>query len=114
MSVYRPIIYGNSTVWMEEAERPPGSDHTHRWTVGVRSAAALPPNGRGPADQIGGADDLRCGARRAVFGREQSLTGLWAVQLFHQKGHLQAARLLPTTLAKYVSRFRARTEEHTS
>ncbi|KAK4704866.1 YEATS domain-containing protein 4, partial [Phenoliferia sp. Uapishka_3] len=68
VSVYRPIIYGNSTVWMEESERPPGSDHTHRWTVGVRSAAAPPPSSkRTPADQIGGADDLSYFIKKVTF-----------------------------------------------
>lgn len=68
VSVFRPIIYGNSTVLLTPDERGE-SDHTHKWTIGVRSAAAAPPSPkRAPADQIGGADDLRCAQEQA--GRE--------------------------------------------
>jgi len=59
VTVARSIIYGNSTVLLTEEERA-GTDHTHRWTVGVRSAAAPPFPNPHPSQQIGGADDLRC------------------------------------------------------
>lgn len=58
VSVYRPIIYGNTAVLLAPHERNE-SDHTHRWTVGVRSAASPPIPPKGPSDQIGGADDIR-------------------------------------------------------
>jgi hypothetical protein len=58
VSVYRPIIYGNSTTLLSEPERQ-GTDHTHRWTVGIRSAASLARLNSHPNHQIGGADDLR-------------------------------------------------------
>lgn len=59
VTVARSIIYGNSTVLLTEEERA-GTDHTHRWTVGVRSAAAPPICCDGCGFGNGGADDLRC------------------------------------------------------
>lgn len=58
VSVFRPIIYGNTSVLLEAEERG-AADHTHRWTVAVRSATSPAVVKRGVADQIGGADDLR-------------------------------------------------------
>jgi YEATS domain-containing protein 4 len=57
VTVYRPIIYGNSTTLLTEPERQ-GTDHTHRWTVGIRSAASQQRLNPHPNHQIGGADDL--------------------------------------------------------
>ncbi|KAL1743105.1 yeats family-domain-containing protein [Schizophyllum fasciatum] len=62
LSIYRPIIYGNTARVMtpeEKASAPP--DHTHKWTVAVRSAAS--PN----SDIVGGADDLSYFIRRVTF-----------------------------------------------
>ncbi|KAG8700872.1 NuA4 histone H4 acetyltransferase complex and the SWR1 complex subunit [Ceratobasidium sp. 394] len=64
VSVHRPIIYGNYSVLLTPTERgsaPP--DHTHRWTVAVRSAAS--PEGK--ADQTGGADDINYFIKRVNF-----------------------------------------------
>ncbi|GAA6035365.1 hypothetical protein JCM8097_008835 [Rhodosporidiobolus ruineniae] len=66
VSVYRPIVYGNSTVLLTEEERV-GTDHTHRWTVAVRSAASpIYPNPH-PTQQIGGADDLSYMIKKVTF-----------------------------------------------
>ncbi|GAA5831737.1 hypothetical protein JCM11251_003861 [Rhodosporidiobolus azoricus] len=66
VSVFRPIVYGNSTVLLTEEERA-GTDHTHRWTVGVRSAASPPYPNPHPAQQIGGADDLSYMIKKVTF-----------------------------------------------
>jgi len=63
VSIYRPIIYGNIAVVLtpeEKAKAPP--DHTHRWTVAVRSAASAP-----NSDIVGGADDLSYFIKRVTF-----------------------------------------------
>ncbi|GLB34166.1 putative yeats-domain-containing protein [Lyophyllum shimeji] len=64
VSIYRPIIYGNTATVLTQKEREalPSPDHTHRWTVAVRSAAS-PEN----ADQVGGADDLSYFIKRVTF-----------------------------------------------
>ncbi|KAJ3516813.1 hypothetical protein NLJ89_g891 [Agrocybe chaxingu] len=64
LSIFRPIIYGNTAVVLTQKERDasPTPDHTHRWTVAVRSAAS-PPDG----DQVGGADDLSYFIKRVSF-----------------------------------------------
>ncbi|BGP12937.1 hypothetical protein JCM10213_004357 [Rhodosporidiobolus nylandii] len=67
VSVFRPIIYGNSTVLLTEEERLQSGDHTHRWTVGVRSAASPPYANPHPANQIGGADDLSYMIKKVTF-----------------------------------------------
>ncbi|GAA6052344.1 hypothetical protein JCM3770_007262 [Rhodotorula araucariae] len=66
VTVARSIIYGNSTVLLTEEERA-GTDHTHRWTVGVRSAAAAPFPNPHPSQQIGGADDLSYMIKKVTF-----------------------------------------------
>ncbi|GAA5990601.1 hypothetical protein JCM5350_001050 [Sporobolomyces pararoseus] len=66
VSVYRPIIYGNSTTLLTEQERQ-GTDHTHRWTVGIRSAASLARLNSHPNHQIGGADDLSYMIKKVTF-----------------------------------------------
>ncbi|GAA5827117.1 hypothetical protein JCM5353_006197 [Sporobolomyces roseus] len=66
VSVYRPIIYGNSTTLLPENERQ-GTDHTHRWTVGIRSAASLARLNSHPNHQIGGADDLSYMIKKVTF-----------------------------------------------
>lgn len=58
VSVYRPIIYGNTAVLLDASERGE-NDHTHRWTVGVRSATSPAVPTKNQASQIGGADDIR-------------------------------------------------------
>ncbi|KAL1734418.1 yeats family-domain-containing protein [Schizophyllum commune] len=63
LNIYRPIIYGNTARVMtpeEKATAPP--DHTHKWTVAVRSAASAP-----GSDIVGGADDLSYFIRRVTF-----------------------------------------------
>jgi hypothetical protein len=64
LSIYRPIIYGNTAVVLtpEERETHPSREHTHRWTVAVRSAASAE-----ESDIVGGADDLTYFIRRVTF-----------------------------------------------
>ncbi|KAF6761986.1 yeats family protein [Ephemerocybe angulata] len=52
LSIFRPIIYGNTAVALTQKERDalPSPDHTHRWTVAV-----------------GGADDLSYFIKRVTF-----------------------------------------------
>lgn len=64
LSIFRPIIYGNTAVVLTQKERESSShlDHTHRWTLAVRSAASAP-----DSDQVGGADDLSYFIKRVTF-----------------------------------------------
>lgn len=64
VSIYRPIIYGNTAVVLTQKEREAlqHPDHTHRWTVAVRSAASAP-----DSDIVGGADDLSYFIKRVTF-----------------------------------------------
>ncbi|GAA5980470.1 hypothetical protein JCM10908_001663 [Rhodotorula pacifica] len=66
VTVSRPIVYGNSCVLLTEEERA-GTDHTHRWTVGVRSAASAPYPNQHPNQQIGGADDISYMIKKVTF-----------------------------------------------
>jgi YEATS domain-containing protein 4 len=58
VSVFRPIIYGNTAIIINPEDRGE-SDHTHRWTIAVRSATSPATLKKSPADTIGGGDDLR-------------------------------------------------------
>ncbi|KAI0080861.1 yeats family protein [Panus rudis PR-1116 ss-1] len=64
LSIHRPIIYGNTATVLTQQEREalPTPDHTHRWTVAVRSAASAP-----DSDIVGGADDLSYFIKRVTF-----------------------------------------------
>ncbi|CDO73800.1 hypothetical protein BN946_scf185015.g129 [Trametes cinnabarina] len=64
VDIHRPIIYGNTAVVLSQKEREalPTPDHTHRWTVAVRSAASAP-----DSDIVGGADDLSYFIKRVTF-----------------------------------------------
>jgi YEATS domain-containing protein 4 len=63
LSIYRPIIYGNTATVLTAKERETAHpDHTHRWTVAVRSAASEP-----DSDSVGGADDLGHFIKRVSF-----------------------------------------------
>ncbi|KAH8096676.1 yeats family protein [Cristinia sonorae] len=66
VTIHRPIIYGNTAVVLtpeEKALLPPNKqEHTHRWTVAVRSAASVP-----DSDIVGGADDLSYFIKRVSF-----------------------------------------------
>jgi len=64
LSIHRPIIYGNTATVLTPKERESLSspDHTHRWTVAVRSAASEP-----DSDIVGGADDLSYFIKRVAF-----------------------------------------------
>lgn len=64
VSIHRPIIYGNTATVLTPEEKlgllfP---NHTHRWTVAVRSAASSP-----DSDIVGGADDLGYFIKRVTF-----------------------------------------------
>lgn len=64
VTIHRPVIYGN-TAWVltqEERDELSHPDHTHRWTVAVRSAASVP-----ASDTVGGADDLGYFIKRVAF-----------------------------------------------
>ena len=64
MTIHRPIIYGNTATVLTAEERKalPTPDHTHRWTVALRSAASAP-----DSDIVGGADDLSYFIKRVTF-----------------------------------------------
>jgi YEATS domain-containing protein 4 len=64
LSIHRPIIYGNTATILTQAERDasPFPEHTHRWTVAVRSAASA-----ADSDMVGGADDLNYFIKRVTF-----------------------------------------------
>lgn len=64
VTIHRPIIYGNTAtvLTLEEKESLAFPDHTHRWTVAVRSAASAP-----DSDIVGGADDLGYFIKRVAF-----------------------------------------------
>ncbi|KAF9006739.1 yeats family-domain-containing protein [Cyathus striatus] len=66
LSIFRPIIYGNTATPLTPKEREAlpvvNKDHTHRWTVALRSAASAP-----DSDQVGGADDLSYFVKRVTF-----------------------------------------------
>jgi YEATS domain-containing protein 4 len=64
VTIHRPIIYGNTATVLspEEKETLTFPDHTHRWTVAVRSAASEP-----DSDIVGGADDLSYFIKRVTF-----------------------------------------------
>ncbi|KAL9713044.1 NuA4 histone H4 acetyltransferase complex and the SWR1 complex subunit [Leucoagaricus gongylophorus] len=63
LSIYRPITYGNTATVLTEKERQAyPSDHTHKWTVAVRSAASAP-----NSDIVGGADDISHFVKRVTF-----------------------------------------------
>jgi hypothetical protein len=65
-SVARPIVYGNDAHLIPPEERT--SDHTHRWTVALRSAASLPPpDDPKELNSIGGVDDLSYFIKKVTF-----------------------------------------------
>ncbi|KIY46071.1 yeats family protein [Fistulina hepatica ATCC 64428] len=62
VTIHRPIIYGNvATVLTPEEKQSAPPDHTHKWTVAVRSVASANP------DVVGGADDLSYFIKRVSF-----------------------------------------------
>jgi YEATS domain-containing protein 4 len=69
--IHRPIIYGNTARLLTPEERvePVPSEHTHRWTVAVRSAASDP-----DSDIVGGADDLSHFIKRVTFKLHDTYT----------------------------------------
>ena len=63
LSIFRPIIYGNTATLLTPEERencPP--EHTHKWTVAVRGAASAD-----NSDIVGGADNLGYFIKRVAF-----------------------------------------------
>jgi hypothetical protein len=63
VTIHRPLIYGNTACLLTTEEKknaPP--DHTHRWTVAVRSAASAQ-----GSDIVGGADDISYFIKRVTF-----------------------------------------------
>ncbi|EIW76219.1 yeats-domain-containing protein [Coniophora puteana RWD-64-598 SS2] len=69
--IHRPIVYGNTAIVLTPIERESLStpDHTHRWTVAVRSAASPP-----GADMVGGGDDLTYFIKRVTFKLHDTYT----------------------------------------
>ncbi|SCZ91031.1 BZ3500_MvSof-1268-A1-R1_Chr1-3g02494 [Microbotryum saponariae] len=66
VSVYRPLIYGNTAVLLEPHERV-DTDHTHRWTVAVRSANSPTTPSKDPASQVGNGDDIGYFVKKVTF-----------------------------------------------
>ncbi|KDE05125.1 hypothetical protein MVLG_04467 [Microbotryum lychnidis-dioicae p1A1 Lamole] len=66
VSVYRPLIYGNTAVLLEPDERV-DTDHTHRWTVAVRSANSPTTPSKDPANQVGNGDDIGYFVKKVTF-----------------------------------------------
>ncbi|KAI0032946.1 yeats family protein [Vararia minispora EC-137] len=64
IQIHRPVIYGNTAVLLTPEQRKllTSPDHTHRWTVAVRSAASSD-----KSDQVGGADDITHFIKRVSF-----------------------------------------------
>ncbi|KAI0322490.1 yeats family protein [Amylostereum chailletii] len=64
ITIHRPIIYGNTATVLapEERQTLPHPDHTHRWTVAVRSASSDP-----ESNIVGGADDIGYFIKRVSF-----------------------------------------------
>jgi len=48
------------------------ADHTHQWTVALRSVASQPTNGEEPGAVVGGKDDLSHFIRRVTFKLHES------------------------------------------
>lgn len=70
VSIFRPIIYGNTATLLTPQERencPP--EHTHKWTVALRSAASVP-----ESDIVGGADNLSYFIKRVSFKLHDTYT----------------------------------------
>ncbi|KAH7912966.1 yeats family protein [Hygrophoropsis aurantiaca] len=69
--IHRPVIYGNTATVLTPKERESLSfpDHTHRWTVAVRSAASAT-----DSDIVGGADDLSYFIKRVTFKLHDTYT----------------------------------------
>jgi YEATS domain-containing protein 4 len=72
IAVHRPIVYGNTAVFLNPSERT-NPDHTHRWTVAVRSAASPPPGKRGEIQQVGGYDDLGYFIKKVSFKLHETI-----------------------------------------
>ncbi|PVG03667.1 yeats-domain-containing protein [Serendipita vermifera] len=75
IQIFRPIIYGNSAKMLTPEEKtaircPP--DHTHQWTVALRSAASQPTNGQEEGGVVGGKDDLSHFIKRVTFKLHES------------------------------------------
>lgn len=66
IAIQRPIVYGNTAVFLLPSERT-NPEHTHRWTVAVRSAASPPPGKRGEVQQVGGLDDISYFVKKVSF-----------------------------------------------
>ena len=64
VTIHRPIVYGNTATVLSPEEKASlhYPDHTHRWTVAVRSAASAP-----DSDIVGGADDMSYFIKRVTF-----------------------------------------------
>lgn len=75
VQIYRPIIYGNSARMLTQEEKATmrcPADHTHQWTVALRSVASQPTNGEEPGAIVGGKDDLSHFIRRVTFKLHES------------------------------------------
>ncbi|KAF7294190.1 hypothetical protein HMN09_01147400 [Mycena chlorophos] len=70
LSIHRPIIYGNVASVLTPKQREQlaatAPDHTHTWTVAVRSAASAADQDK-DSTMVGGADDLGYFIKRVTF-----------------------------------------------
>lgn len=66
LAIHRPIVYGNTATFVNPSERTI-PEHSHRWTVAVRSAASPPPGKCGEVQQVGGYDDLSYFIKKVSF-----------------------------------------------
>ncbi|KAG8756323.1 NuA4 histone H4 acetyltransferase complex and the SWR1 complex subunit [Serendipita sp. 396] len=76
VQIVRPIVYGNTARMLTAEDRAllkPPPDHTHRWTVALRSAASHATNGENEGDQIGGKDDMSYFIKRVTFKLHESI-----------------------------------------
>ncbi|KAH8918850.1 yeats-domain-containing protein [Atractiella rhizophila] len=78
LQIHRPIIYGNTAVLITPDEKHLYAlDHTHKWTVAVRSAASPPAQAgeeRDPRHEVGGYDDISHFIKRVTFKLHDTYT----------------------------------------
>lgn len=98
VQIHRSIIYGNTATIFGPGEKlaTTPADHTHKWTVAVRSAASAP-----DSDIVGGADDISYFIKRVTFKLHDSypnFTRRWYLKSAFQDRLLILDRYRQTTL----------------